>query len=289
MLIAVMSLTLSNLLAKVCLSHTSVEFTILARFLVPLICMCCLLPFIKFDRSIDKKYLLSQMVRASAIVGAHYFLFVSIQNLSLAEAILLYNTSTIFIFLFDYIYEKTSNALSFIGILISFFGICFMLRVHHGTWNIYVIYGLLSGICVSVSQIILHKSSQRHSNFVTMFFIYLFATILSAVMAAIHFHTTVSFYKSIPPYIVIALILVGAGSILNQFFRFKAYKLVHNTTTLAPLMYISIVFAALIDYVFYDSIPRWSSVLGGMLIILGILVIRIFHMTGLLQSKARTR
>lgn len=58
--------------------------------------------------------------------------------------------------------------------------------------------------------------------------------------------------------------VVGAG--INKTFRGKAYNKVNNASKLTPFLYTAIIFSGLLDWMVYNVVPDYLSIIGATLI-----------------------
>ncbi|PCI40036.1 MAG: hypothetical protein COB50_00400 [Thiotrichales bacterium] len=279
MLTAVFSLAVSSFAAKLAMGYVSIYLTIFMRFLIPLLCVFSVLVWNSDFDTISIKDIKLQSVRASALFLAKYLLFLAIAKLPLSEAILLFCTYPLFIMIFDLITGKLRDKYCVLGVIVSFLGILLILHVQKDIWNaIYVGCGLLSAFFVSISQIVLHESTKASSNLATMFVVNLLCTTFAFIALVVHTKLAGDAgYANVPVEVLFLLLIVGFCCLCNQVFRFKAFSLVKAASVLTPLMYLSVVFAAIIDYFYYHYLSDLQTISGGLLVVCGIFVIMKHH------------
>ncbi|ODN43003.1 hypothetical protein [Piscirickettsia litoralis] len=166
---------------------------------------------------------------------------------------------------------KKINLQSLVAVLIGAAGVGLMMHVENGVINPYVLVGLLSGFCLSASQLLLHNAAKKEKNSHVMLFVYLFSTLLSFVYFGLA--DIEAELKALSPLLSFSipligiLMLVGLASLGNQFFRGRAYQQVRDPASIAPLIYISILVAGLYDIFFYNHLPDMEVIIGAILIV----------------------
>ncbi|WP_447968465.1 DMT family transporter [Nitrospira sp. M1] len=271
MIISTICIASAGFFSKLAMHHTSVQVTLLARFAIPLIFLIIFFTVYQAWGYLQLTNVKTHFIRAVFLTLAQFLLFISIIHLSLAEATILYSTGPIFIAAYSLFKNKRGSIQPLIATLIGAIGVGLMLHVENGVLNPYVLVGLLSGFCLSISQLLLHSSAKKEKNSHVMLFVYLFSTLLSVIyfgLADIEAELkalapTISF--SVP--VLGLLILVGLASLGNQFFRGKAYQQVQDPASIAPLIYISILVAGLFDVFFYHHLPDIEVISGAILIV----------------------
>jgi len=208
-----------------------------------------------------------QAIRAFCLTSSQLLLYLAIQKLTLSEAMILYSTGPIFILIYDFISGKKPTLLTYCCLAIGLIGVCLMLQLGSAVWNRNIWFGLASGFCLSISQIVLHKTSRREHPLDIMFYVYLFSALFSTLAVIVlnkHLH-----YYSLANSSIFLLLFAGIFSLGNQFFRGKAYRLVSIPSKLSPLIYISIMVSAALDLLYFKSFPNEEIIIGGLFVILG--------------------
>lgn len=270
MTIAAISIALSSFFAKLSMTGGySLQLTVLARFSIPLALLCIFFIKIKFLPKIIWTTIRIQATRAICLTSSQFLLFYALQKIPLSEAMILYSTGPIFILLYDFVTGKKPTLMTLLSLLLGMIGVCLMLQLGTAIINRYVWVGLASGVCLSISQILLHKSSQKEHPLNILFYIYLFTTLLSFILflclgSSTSPYNTISFYGPL-----FALALAGIFSLGNQFFRGRAYSLVATPSLLSPIIYFSILVSAFLDLVYFKSFPNLQVMIGGLLVVIG--------------------
>ncbi len=269
MAIAAASIALSSFFAKLSMTGGySLQFTVLARFSIPLALLGIFFVRIKFLPHLIWANIRLQAIRALCLTSSQFLLFYAIQKLPLSEAMILYSTGPIFILIYDFISGKKPTVTTVISLALGMVGVCLMLQLGSTVINRYLWLGLASGFCLSISQILLHKSSRKEHPLNIMFYVYLFSTLFS-VISVLFLGVSSASESSFVYGPIIALALAGIFSLGNQFFRGRAYSLVAMPSLLSPIIYFSIVVSAVLDLIYFKSFPNQEVLMGGLFVVIG--------------------
>jgi drug/metabolite transporter (DMT)-like permease len=203
------------------------------------------------------------LTRAASSLAAFYFIFVSLQHLSLVNATLLVNTSPFFIpFLLLLFLKEPINHRLWWGIVLGFAGIIIILNPTATIFQWYALLPLIS----SISQAVVFISLRRLHHYQEpttriLLYLYLFGTVLTLPFGIYE-------WRSPSSRDWIYLIFVGATSFLSQ--TAITLGLRYGTPkALGPLCYSSVVFALFFDWSIWKIIPSWISLAGIILVIAG--------------------
>jgi len=268
MLFSVLSITLSNFFAKISLDGLSVYATVLIRFSIPFLILVFIVIIFQTPVQLQFSCIKLNIIRAISLTFSQILLFISMRKLPLSEAVILYNMGPIIITLFSIFLGYKAKQKEWFGLTFGTVGLLIICHVQNGIFSHYILYGFLSGVCFSISQMSLYASIKKQSNFSIMLSLYFFTTLISSVLYL--------FFDKIPMDIgvfkyplVVILFLVGSCSLLNQYFRGKAYKEAPSPSSLAPLIYFSVIFSGILDFLFFRLLPDTQSIIGCLLIFTG--------------------
>lgn len=277
--------TLFGLFAKLAMATIYLPFMVFLRFFVPLLLV---MPyFIRNFDEIKKIEFLStrnHVLRAIAVLVSQYSLFYFFTKGSLTDGVLLWNTAPMFMPIITYIFfkHKTSKVV-WLSLLVSFTGVICVLKPTGSVFDPFSIYGFVSGLAVAFSQVLygLNRESDTLDQNLFLFFVYssFFSfLILIASLSVVGFGSAFldSFYTEGSFIPIISVFGVGIGTIFNQILRGKAYKCA-KPASLAPYIYLSVVFAAFIEMIHQPSSFQGFNFIIGMLLIFIGTMIRIVH------------
>ncbi len=202
-------------------------------------------------------------LRALVGVGAFFFIFIAVQHMSVANATLLFNTGPFFIpFLLFLFYKETIDHRLWFGIIPGFIGIAFILHPGASVFQWHAILPLISGLCLAFIYLSLGRLHHyKEPTLRILFYLFLFATLMTLPFGIFYWQN-----PSSKDWILLALIALT--SFLAQ--TMIAFSLRYGSTkALAPLCYTSVIFAILFDWIFWNDIPSWASIVGTALVMIG--------------------
>ncbi len=262
-LIAAISLSLMSALVKHTSSGASTGVMLFGRFLCSLVWVL-ILSGIRISKGEKPKFksnrLGLQFIRAVFSCCALGCVFYSLRFISLVDCTLLTNTYTLFIPIIAFIVlgVKTSKKV-WCGIVVGFIGIIIILGVSTLSISFASGVALLSGFLAACSIIIIRRLTRYDHVETTMFYYYLFGSILSLVLALYHFHM-----PSVHTLYLVLLIGI-VGTLYQVAFTHALHCAPARTVT--PLMYISVIFSGLLGWLLWRHMPNSDFYIGMALVI----------------------
>lgn len=189
-------------------------------------------------------------------------IFYAVQKISLVDTILLSNTAPLFIPLIIWLWRKVKLGYKlWLGILLGFVGIGFILKPDIAFLNLGMIFALGAGLCLAVSMIAQRRLVKTEPPVLILFYYFFFSTLLSFPIA---------FYLSPMPKTtdLLLLALIGFLSFIAQITFQKAFQY-GKPSALSPFNYISVIYAAVLEWLIWNHFPDWISLLGILLVCLG--------------------
>ncbi|MEJ6120628.1 DMT family transporter [Vibrio sp. 2-Bac 85] len=264
MLLSTVCLSLSGFLAKYLEHIVPINVLLMARLTIPAIIMLgtafilrARLPTFAETKVIGK--------RSIFIALTQFCFFLSLSKLSLIELVVLFSTGPLFIPIIERIlYGSTISRPIVLTLVFSFFGVIVQSGVINGVqfqWG--MLLGLLAGFFNACSQVSMYKSSQIKLNpFMTNGVSFLIAVILVLPIATLLMESSTSeFTYWLFPYAEV-IVLMGALSVGTQLFRTKAYQRSLSSAELAPIFYLNIFIAALLQAIFFEQTFQLFQVVG---------------------------
>ncbi len=206
-------------------------------------------------------------LRSLSGVSAMYCFFYALSELPLADAMLLKISAPLFIPIIAFIWLSEHISLrAIMAIMIGFLGVILVLKPT-GTIHIASLAGLMGGALAALAKVTIRRMSASEPTSRIVFYFGLISLSISAI--------PMLWYWQNPDYKEwILLILLGACGTMGQLFLTKAYLLA-PASRIAPFTYSSILFAAIIGWVFWNEIITLLTVTGALLIIVaGIIILR---------------
>ena len=239
--------------------------TIQIVFFQNLISLICVLPIsLKMGHHrVASTYMRTHMARDICGVASYYLFFLAIRYLDLSDATVLYQTAPFFVPLVWWIWRRERVPPHLWGaIVIGFIGVAVLLEPSKNIFQSGFIFGLLSAIA-SASALcalrILNLNKEPMTR--TLFYYFGVGTLLTFPFAAAAWVQPTQLEW-------LYMLAIGLGTAIGQVLLTIAYR--YGTASyLSPLSYTSIIYAALISWIFFgqDLAPRF--VIGSILIVLG--------------------
>ncbi|MGD2169899.1 MAG: DMT family transporter [Chlamydiota bacterium] len=258
-LLAALSYTIMATLVKLS-PEVRIEAMVFFRNVVSMI---ILLPFL-LKKKISLKTKRFKLHTFRAIVGmlGLYAYFYAVRNLPLVNAILLANTSPLFIPLVVLLWIKSKipkRRMFFLGL--GFLGVALILEPNLHFPLVPSIIGLSAGLFVAVAMVSVRLLSKTEKTESILFYFFIFSIIIS-------FFPMVFTWEPFGEKMWIYILGVGVAATFFQFFITKAYTYIPATQA-GCLMYMSIVFGGIIGFFLFDAVPKITILLGACLVILG--------------------
>ncbi|PIS00950.1 MAG: hypothetical protein COT84_04825 [Chlamydiae bacterium CG10_big_fil_rev_8_21_14_0_10_35_9] len=258
-LLAALSYTIMATLVKLS-PEVRIEAVVFFRNVVSMI---ILLPFL-LKKKISLKTKRFKLHTFRAVVGmlGLYAYFYAVRNLPLVNAILLANTSPLFIPLVVLLWIKSKipkRRMVFLGL--GFLGVALILEPNLHFPLVPSIIGLSAGLFVAIAMVSVRLLSKTEKTESILFYFFIFSIIIS-------FFPMVFTWEPFSEKMWIYILGVGVAATFFQFFITKAYTYIPATQA-GCLMYMSIVFGGILGFFLFDTIPKITILLGAFLVILG--------------------
>ncbi len=218
-------------------------------------------------KTLKTDYLHWHLLRSLAGVSAMYCFFYALSKLPLADAMLLKISAPLFIPIFALIWLSEYISLrAIMAIMIGFLGVILVLKPT-GTVHIASLVGLLGGALAALAKVTIRRMSGTEPTSRIVFYFGFISLIVSAIPLFWFWQTPGSKQW-------ILLILLGAFGTMGQLFLTKSYLLA-PASRIAPFTYSSILFAAIIGWLFWGELVTLITITGALLIIVaGIIILR---------------
>lgn len=203
-----------------------------------------------------------QLTRALAGGSAYALMFLALSFTPVTETVLMTTTSPLFIPIIYWVLirEKIKPHLWW-GILVGFIGVAFVLHPTERAFSEGILLALGSGFCIGIVMVALRRMGRDEWLPRTLFFYFGLSALLTLAPAI--------YYWSNPSLFVwLAMIGTGVFGIVSNICL--TFGLRHGSASiLSPVFYTSVLFAALFDWMFWDAIPDYLSIIGAVLVIGG--------------------
>ncbi|WP_182003451.1 DMT family transporter [Acinetobacter lactucae] len=200
-----------------------------------------------FKRIHFLRALLMSLIGLSFITGLKY--------IPLSEATAINFLAPIFVLIFSYfILKEKINKDDLIKILIGFLGILIIARPGGDIFRLEIVFPMCAAIFFAFYQVLTKITSMYESSLVSNYYLGFYAFVLTSLVLPF-------FWEKIVPDDLIFFLLVGVfGTFAHTLFN-KAYIL-ESPVKLAPYSYMQILFATILGFIFFGTIPDLTTFLG---------------------------
>lgn len=195
-----------------------------------------------------------------------YAYFYAIQKICLSNAVLLTHTSPLFIPFVLWIWRGVviSKRL-WPGLLIGFIGTFLIVGPKIERFHVGYIIGLISGMTAAVSYVAARLLSYSEKPIAINFYLFLVTSVISFAFCAKSFLSLISSFDTT---LWLYLLLMGGFGALFQSFIILALKWA-QVRFLSAFLYLTVVFAMLLDWIVFHNPPCNRSIVGLLLVGLG--------------------
>ena len=169
-----------------------------------------------------------------------------------------------------FIFNEKIKIIGWISMGISFCGIL-ILTLWNGTLTVNkgVIYMLIGCVLLSLYNISQRYLTKKYSSFdVSMY-----SMLIGGILLVVYSPSSVRNIFSISFNSLILIIYMSVfPSIISYFFWTKAFELAKHTTEVTSFMFVTPVLATLMGIIILGDIPKLSTLIGGVVIILGMII-----------------
>ncbi|VEJ08909.1 DMT family transporter [Actinobacillus delphinicola] len=263
-LIAYVSIAIMGIFVKFASATVPSSEILFVRFFLGAI---FLLPFVVKTKQLKINFTKPQyfILRNAAGISAMLLMFYIIKHLPVAIAILLMNTSALFVPIILLFLGIRTTLTQVILISLGFIGVCVILLGSHSQAhidNFYVFIGIVSAILAAIAYCSLQELNKYNSPQNIVFY---FHTIGFLSIALIFGHDWV--WVSLSSFIL--LICVGIFGLSFQIYVTKAFKYA-SASTLTPFTFIGVVFSGLFDaFIVKDHLPT-TFWIGALIIVIAV-------------------
>ena len=189
-----------------------------------------------------------------------YCYFFVLAHMPLAEAFLVKLTSPFFMPLIAYIWLKESiGANTRWAIIIGFIGVAFILRPGSDSFSYFAIIGLIGAALAALAKVTIRKMGNTESSVTIVFYFAVISAIISAPPA---FYA----WQQVPDRAWGWILLMGAVATLGQLALTRAYRTA-PTGKIGIYVYSSVIYGAIMGWLFWGEVPLWTTWLGSAFII----------------------
>ena len=260
MVSAYFSITLMNVFVKTASQTIPASETLFSRFLIGLL---FLLPFVIKDRDfkVDTSQWKFLILRNAAGVSSMLINFYVVKFLPLSIAVLLMNTSALFIpILLLFFHQKTPISVLLCS-LIGFLGVSIILLTNHSgnVDPIYVLIGLSGAILAGMAFIGLQELNKYNTPKNIVFYFHLIGTFMLPIFF-------INQWKIPNLYELGLLLLVGGFGLIFQLLLTRAFRYA-PANVITPFAFTGVIFSSVFDWLFWHHTPNLYFWFGSIVIV----------------------
>lgn len=268
MLLSILCLSLSSFFAKLLADVVLLNILLLVRLGVPATIML-VFSYCRRAKYPDLSTLKILGKRSVFIALAQLCFFMSLTQLSLIEVAVLFSTGPLFIPLIEkLLYSKAISAVTLLTLMASFVGVLLQSQVLSGVefrWALLT--GLLSGFFSACSQVFMYRASKINLDATVINGVTFALALLIVLPMAFLFNppentSSSSILLDHTGLHLVLVLIMGSLSVGTQVFRTKAYQKATSTAEFAPIFYLNICFAALLQITFFEVLFTYEQILG---------------------------
>ena len=257
--------SIMTLLVKLTVNDTPESMTVFFRFTISLFWIISVLIYKRLRGKqfpIKTKHLKLHILRATSSFIAILALYCALEHAPLVNVSSLSMTYTLFIPILSLIFFGTkTNIKNWLALFVGFVGIIFILRPHSGDFNPMILMALISGLATAGSLVGVYELAKDDEPYTIMLYYFPLTFILSSVFAAFNWQTPDSNTLMI-------LLMVGVAGTAYQELVIRS-MLYAPPKIVAPLLYFSMIFSGLFDWLFWHHVPGLCFWFGATLVTVG--------------------
>lgn len=260
LLVGTFFLSSSSALIRAALQSTSIPTALCLQFTIAFLCGA---PWILLTarKHIDRKNMAWHLARAVVAICTFFGFYFAIAYVPLVNAVLLNNTSPLFIPLILWVlHKKRISSFTTSVILLGFLGVFLILRPKVESFGGASFVGLISGVGSAASMLLAHRIALVDTSRKALFYYLFLVALLSAPFALL-------FWQKPSSEGLMALIGAGFLQMLAQAFFIHSFSFA-PPSHIGPLSYMTVVFSGIIGMVFWGQKPDILALLGIAIVIL---------------------
>lgn len=243
--------------AKYLTAFYSVQLLVWARFAVHLAIMLAVVaPGMGRELVVTRRPLLMTL-RALMLVGSSLFIQMAFRVQPLAETTAVFFVAPVLVALLaGPVLDEEVRLRTWIATLAGFGGVLLIARPGGALLGIGVVYTLAAALCYSLYQILTRKLADTEPTMRQLFYTALIGTFAMSLIVP-------PYWTGAMPPLTHSLLIVSLGIYggVGHFLVIGAYRST-PASTLSPLMYSQLIWAALLGWAVFDHLPDAPSLLG---------------------------
>lgn len=244
------------------------------------ISLILLLPLIVIDQNFTFKIQepMRYFLRILASLSALFLVFYVIKFIPLVDALLLNNTAPLFVPVISlFLTGAKTPRDAWIGIILGFIGVVVIMRPGQEIFSLMSMIALISGFLAAFSIVQIRLISKTSSTNQILFYYFLISTLLSVPVILLQWQSPSSFENWL------LLLAIGIFGTLYQVFSTLSYS-VSSVRLVSSLFFLIVVFGGFFDWLFWNQVPDFSTLVGASLVIIGTIITVYFGQKAILKK-----
>lgn len=264
-IVAYVSVSLMNVFVKLSSETLPSSEILFFRFFIGLL---CIIPFMLREKTFTFKTVGNKYFLLRSVTGlvSMMLMFYSLRLLPTSVAIMLMNTSPLFMPLMVFILYREKTSLPVMACtLVGFLGVCIALSsMPENIPTKFIVAGVGSAVFASLAYLGIKELGNVYSPWQIVFHFHLFSCVFIALLLSSNW---------VVPTVndIYLLTLVGVAGVVFQFFVTKAFSYA-DTIKITPFIFTGVIFSGIVDWLFWDVTPSWHY-WGGITLIIGAILV----------------
>jgi len=262
-LIASLSFSIMSALVKYASADLPTSVILFSRFFIGLVFLFLFigLTYSRTHFTLKTNRLWLHLMRGLIGVTSIGLFYLSVQYIPLVNALLLQNTSPLFMPLLVWLSLGVRTSLKLLAsIFIGFIGVLLVIKPGYDLFHWGALFALSSGVCSAIVRLSTRQLSKTENKLTILVYYYLIATIVSGIVS-IH-HWVPLNEKQILLLIAISLSSLGFASA----FTFAVSKA--PARIVSPMTYVSLIFGGILEWYFWGRVPDTLTILGMVVVVI---------------------
>lgn len=253
------------LIVKLVAGNTTGSMTVFFRSIISLLWIISILSYKKLQGKqfpIKTKHLGLHLLRGGCSFISMLSLYYALRYVPLADATSLAMTYTLFIPILSFIFFGTkTDTRNWLILIAVFTGIVFILKPYSNNFNPMTLIALISGVTTAGSMVGVYELAKEEKPETIMLYFFSLTFVLSGIFTIFNWQTPS--LNTLTTLFIIGIIGTVYQDLTTRAMSYAPPKIV------APLLYFSIIFSGLFDWVFWHHIPDLYFWLGTTLVAAG--------------------
>lgn len=281
-IISALSFAVMSVFVKIIGQELPTSMLIFFRFGISLI---AIIPWILLDSKFSFKVNqpVRYIIRILAALLALFCVFYAIKFIPLVDALLLNNTSPLFVPIIAWFLAGAKTSKKAIGgIVLGFIGVGIILNPGKEIFSAPSLIALGSGLLAALAIVQMRLISKTSTTKQMLFYYFLVSTLAAGILVILQWKT--------PENMTMWLCLLGIGvfGTLYQVFATLSY-VTAPVRLMSPLIFLIVVFGGIFDWLLWNNVPTSLTIIGAACVVIGAFVTVYFGHIDILKDRSYSK